>query len=192
MSSTSLSIITISTAVSATYVFAISSQAHGFSNPGVIVDWYLGSLSDSQRPRSHADCSPRTGSTSHIPGGSAFGAFAAPVSCIVPAPFSRLRGTFPTPQAMSDFAGPAAAGLSPASAHARAGRNRVVVVLGAQWGDEGKGKLVDLLCCGDPVPPASLPAAAARAPGAPSSGVDVVCRFAVGAGLVLFAWLLTL
>ena len=25
-------------------------------------------------------------------------------------------------------------------------RNKVSVVLGAQWGDEGKGKIVDLLC----------------------------------------------
>jgi Adenylosuccinate synthetase len=25
-------------------------------------------------------------------------------------------------------------------------RNKVCVVLGAQWGDEGKGKIVDLLC----------------------------------------------
>lgn len=28
---------------------------------------------------------------------------------------------------------------------ARPGGNRVTVVLGAQWGDEGKGKMVDLL-----------------------------------------------
>lgn len=28
---------------------------------------------------------------------------------------------------------------------ARSGGNRVTVVLGAQWGDEGKGKVVDLL-----------------------------------------------
>lgn len=26
------------------------------------------------------------------------------------------------------------------------GKNKVSVVLGAQWGDEGKGKIVDLLC----------------------------------------------
>jgi adenylosuccinate synthase len=30
----------------------------------------------------------------------------------------------------------------------RAPRNKVSVVLGAQWGDEGKGKLVDLLAVG--------------------------------------------
>jgi len=25
-------------------------------------------------------------------------------------------------------------------------RSKVVVILGAQWGDEGKGKIVDMLC----------------------------------------------
>jgi len=39
-------------------------------------------------------------------------------------------------------------GSSPVSKRARAAGNvgnRVTVVLGAQWGDEGKGKVVDLL-----------------------------------------------
>lgn len=39
--------------------------------------------------------------------------------------------------------------------------NKVTVVLGAQWGDEGKGKVVDLL----------------------ATEADVVCRCQVGSGL---------
>ena len=49
--------------------------------------------------------------------------------------------------------------------------NTVTVVLGAQWGDEGKGKLVDLL----------------------ATSADVVCRCQVGVGLLFvgvpWAWL---
>jgi len=49
----------------------------------------------------------------------------------------------------------------------RAPRNKVSVVLGAQWGDEGKGKLVDLLAVGMDV--------TARCAGGNNAGHTVIC-----------------
>lgn len=40
----------------------------------------------------------------------------------------------------------AKAAMTSASSDDRTIRNRVTVILGAQFGDEGKGKIVDLLC----------------------------------------------
>ena len=49
----------------------------------------------------------------------------------------------------------------------RAPRNKVSVVLGAQWGDEGKGKLVDLLAVGMDI--------TARCAGGNNAGHTVIC-----------------
>lgn len=43
---------------------------------------------------------------------------------------------------MAEYGGP---GIPNGECVARCPGNRVTVVLGAQWGDEGKGKVVDLL-----------------------------------------------
>lgn len=62
-------------------------------------------------------------------------------------------------RASNDRSGhPAAGGLK--RARSEPGGNKVTVVLGAQWGDEGKGKVVDLL----------------------ATESDIVCRCQVGAG----------
>lgn len=65
-------------------------------------------------------------------------------------------------RASNDRSGhPAAGGLK--RARSEPGGNKVTVVLGAQWGDEGKGKVVDLL----------------------ATESDIVCRCQVGAGPAL-------
>lgn len=67
-------------------------------------------------------------------------------------------------RASNDRSGhPAAGGLK--RARSEPGGNKVTVVLGAQWGDEGKGKVVDLL----------------------ATESDIVCRCQVGAGPALSA-----
>ncbi len=57
-----------------------------------------------------------------------------------------------------------------------AGGAQATVVLGAQWGDEGTGKLVDWLCHHART---TTSGGAGQPDGAAARGVDVVCRFAV-------------